>query len=285
MTAVFATGGSSALGLRVLAALSPHFQLLVAAHRRPVRVPEVETELLPDGLERCREYAARIQTAQVVLHLAAATHTSERAEYFHVNTELTKRLLSVCRTGQHFIYVSSQSAHPEGGVYGYSKWLAEEAVRASGLDYTIVRLAEVYGSKDDQGIDLLIAFARRTRLLIDFRNPTSVRYAPIALDEAAEFVTKIVLQPAWARRNYTLCADHSCTALDMARALRYSVRPVCVVPVPVFPLRIIAKLPLPLPFKLDQLDRLVVLKNYDNSAARQDYGFRPKSFLDYLARH
>ena len=120
--------------------------------------------------------------AQVIVHLAAVTHTNDEKQYFFVNTELTKRLLAVCRPGQRFIFVSSQSAHPDGGAYAHSKWLAEAAVRTSGLDFTIIRLAQVYGSKSGEGIDGLIAFARRTHLLPDIRHHGSAAYAPIAAE-------------------------------------------------------------------------------------------------------
>jgi hypothetical protein len=70
----------------------------------------------------------------------------------------------------------------------------------------------------------------------------------------------------------------------MARALRSSVRPLFVVPVPVMMLRAAKRLRLPLPFKRDQLDRLVLPKTYDSTLARRDYDFQPGSFLDYLTK-
>ncbi len=96
-----------------------------------------------------RPFATRraLQRAQVVLHMAAVTHSDDPAEYFRVNAELTKQLVSTCSPSQHFVYVSTICAHPDGGAYGQSKWLAEEAIRRSGLDYTIIRPAEIYGSK------------------------------------------------------------------------------------------------------------------------------------------
>jgi hypothetical protein len=60
------------------------------------------------------------------------------------------------------------------------------------------------------------------------------------------------------------------------------VHPLFVVPVPVMMLRAAKTLRLPLPFKRDQLDRLVVPKTYDNALARRDYDFQPRSFLDHL---
>jgi hypothetical protein len=48
-------------------------------------------------------------------------------------------------------------------------------------------------------------------------------------------------------------------------------------------LRAAAALHLPVPFKRDQVDRLVLPKVYSNTAARRDYDFSARPFLDYLA--
>jgi hypothetical protein len=47
-------------------------------------------------------------------------------------------------------------------------------------------------------------------------------------------------------------------------------------------LRLAKAVGLPMPFKRDQIDRLVLPKTYDNAQAHRDYGFQPRSFLDYL---
>ena len=44
-----------------------------------------------------------------------------------------------------------------------------------------------------------------------------------------------------------------------------------------------ARLRIPMPFKLDQLDRLTIPKTLDNFSAKRDFGFHPRSFLSYLA--
>jgi uncharacterized protein YbjT (DUF2867 family) len=193
----------------------------------------------------------------VVQRSEGADPTAEDpAEYFHVNAELTKQLVSACSASQHFIYVSTICAHPAGGAYGRSKWLAEEAIRGSRLDYTIIRPSEIYGAKDAEGIDALIAVARKVRILPDFRYGGSIRYAPISTQEAADFIAEAAIYPRETGQTYTLCADRSYTAPEMARALRSSVRPLFVIPVPITMLRAAKALRLPIPFKpIKSIDR------------------------------
>jgi uncharacterized protein YbjT (DUF2867 family) len=281
---VFVTGGSSTLGQRVLRRLTSHFHVLAVVHRHNVEVPDAEIELVRGGLEETVRNPQTLQRAQVVLHMAAVTHADDPTEYFHVNAELTKQLVSACSASQHFIYVSTICAHRDGGAYGYSKWLAEEAIRGSGLDYTIIRPSEIYGAKDTEGIDALIAVARKVRILPDFRYGGSIKYAPISTQEAADFIAEAAIYRRETGQIYTLCADRSYTAPEMARALRSSVRPLFVIPVPITMLRAAKALRLPIPFKRDQIDRLVLPKAYDSTLARRDYDFQAQSFIDYLTK-
>jgi uncharacterized protein YbjT (DUF2867 family) len=284
METVFVTGGSSTLGQRVLRRLTSHFHVLAVVHRHNVEVPDAEIELVRGGLEETVRNPQTLQRAQVVLHMAAVTHADDPADYFHVNAELTKQLVSACSASQHFIYVSTICAHRDGGAYGYSKWLAEEAIRGRGLDYTIIRPSEIYGAKDTEGIDALIAVARKVRILPDFRYGGSIKYAPISTQEAADFIAEAAIYRRETGQTYTLCADRSYTAPEMARALRSSVRPLFVIPVPITMLRAAKALRLPIPFKRDQIDRLVLPKAYDSTLARRDYDFQAQSFIDYLTK-
>lgn len=283
METLFVTGGSSVLGQCVLRKLVSRVHILAMEHKRTVEVLDDEVEVLRGGLEECVQHPAALRAAQIVLHMAAVTHTDDVSEYLRVNTELTKRLLSVCNPRQHFVYLSTVCAHPNGGAYGYSKWLAEEAIRASGIQYTIIQPAEIYGSKDGQGIDALIAFACKRHILPDFRCGGSIEYAPISLDEAAQFIADATVQRRRSDQTYTLRAERPCTAPEMAQALRSSVRPLFAVPVPVMLLRSATALRLPVPFKRDQIDRLVLPKTSSNMAARRDYDFQAHSFLESLA--
>jgi nucleoside-diphosphate-sugar epimerase len=283
MDTVFVTGGSSILGQHVLRRLVSRVRVLALVHRRNVEIPDREIELLHGGLAATVRDPRPLQRAQVVLHMAAVTHSENPTEYSRVNMELTKQLLSLCHASQHFVYVSTICAHPNGDAYGRSKWLAEEAVRQSGLDYTIIRPAEIYGSTSREGIDALIAFARKVRVLPDFRHGGSIKYAPISAPEAAQFIARATIYRRYPGQTYTLCADRPCTPAEMARALRGSVRPLFVLPVPVVMLRAAKALRVPLPFRRDQIDRLVLPKTYNNTLAHRDYDFQPRSFLDYLS--
>jgi hypothetical protein len=103
------------------------------------------------------------------------------------------------------------------------------------------------------------------------------------VDEAAQFIAEATVQRRRADQIYTLYAQRPCTASEMAQALRRSVGPLFVVPVPVMLLRAATALRLLVPFKCDQVDRLVLPKVYSGTVACRDYEFQARPFLDYLA--
>jgi nucleoside-diphosphate-sugar epimerase len=283
VSTVLVTGASSALGQRLIDSLLPAHRLMATVHHTPVNARGGRVELLAGGLERCADHAAKIAAADVIVHLAAQTHSRDASHFEHVNHTLTQRLLGVVRPGQRLIFMSTICAHPEGGAYGVSKLRAEEAVRASDLDWAIVRPAEIYGLDAGEGIDHLITFARRIGLVPDFREGVSVRYAPVAAARVVGFLVEMVGRFARSRATYTLCAERTCTAGDIAKALRRAGARVLCVPVPLSLLRTALRLHLPVPFVADQLERLVVPKTYDVNAARADFAFESGDFLRDLA--
>lgn len=279
MSTVLVTGAGSAIGRLLVDRLLASHQVIALTHRRPVDARGGRVELLPGGLERCAEHAQRIRAADTIVHLAAVTHSDEVSRYERVNFELTLRLMEATRPGQRMIFVSTVCAHPRGGAYGHSKWRAEEAIRASDLDWVIVRPAEVYGSKAGEGMDALIHVARRWRLVPDFRARDPVRYAPVACERVAHFLAEVANRFVRPRSVYTLCAHEPCTARDIAAALGRAGHRVACVPVPLGLLRAALRARLPVPFVPDQLDRLVVPKDLDLREAQRDYGFEPGDFL------
>lgn len=99
------------------------------------------------NLGACEREFAGIDT---VIHLAAVTGKARPEEYFEVNVEGTRALVSMCQrlSVRRFLYVSSIAVRfPEKVRYYYaqSKEQGEAIVRASGLRYTVIRPTLILG--------------------------------------------------------------------------------------------------------------------------------------------
>jgi len=283
MTRFFITGGSSSIGqcaIRQLIARGCDVTALM--HRKPLPCG-LPVETISGSILDPKTYSAAVRDAQVILHLAGLSHSDVRQQYIDVNTEGTHRLLGVCAPTAFFVYLSTRCAHSDGGAYAESKLRAEQSVISSGLRYAIVRPAEVYGTNGDEGIDRMLQFSLRYRIVLDFRYNGSVAYAPISADEVAEFLVEAALHPCRDKAVYTLCAERSWSATDICRELTLIRR--CrhfVLPISIRWLNVLLKMQIRMPFKYDQIERLIINKSNDLSSAHTDYGFNPRPFYNYL---
>lgn len=95
-------------------------------------------------------YKQYLYEADIVIHLAAITGKAKPMEYFDVNFDGTRFLLQQCNALQtkQFIFISSIAVtfqNIKNYYYAQSKLKAEEFVKNSGLQYTIIRPTIVVG--------------------------------------------------------------------------------------------------------------------------------------------
>jgi NADH dehydrogenase len=103
------------------------------------------------ALGRGGDLSAAVAGCEAVVHCAGINRELGRQTYQAVHIELTRRLVEVARTAgvRRIALISFLRARPAcGSAYHESKWAAEEIVRASGLDWTIVKPGVIYGRGD-----------------------------------------------------------------------------------------------------------------------------------------
>ena len=262
---IFITGASSYIGKMIANNLKNRFKLVLLINRRKISIPGVKTEIIKGGLSSVEKHSDIIQNTDLILHLAGITHSNSEDEYLEVNLEGTRNLLNACRKDQPIIYLSTICSTKEGGGYSRSKYFAEQTIIESGHPYNIVRPSEVYGSKSKEGIDLLLYLAIHRNLLIDFKWSPNVNYSPISIEELVQFMTEMILLGEVKNQIYTICNNKVYTIHDIQIALEKALgKKLFRVPIPIAFLKILCKFGVPVPFKRDQLDRLIdiIKKNY-----------------------
>ena len=82
--------------------------------------------------------------ATEVFHMAGATHEKITDNYYLNSVETTKLLidLAIKNNVSRFIYLSTQAIGKIGGAYSHSKQLAEDYLKHSRLNWTILRPSE-----------------------------------------------------------------------------------------------------------------------------------------------
>jgi len=115
-----------------------------------------------------------------VVHLGAVTHTGDPAEYYRINEEATRKLIRLCEDHKinRFVFISTRSISDNGGNYSRSKLLAETHTINSSIDWVIIRLSEIYGISENEGVDFILNRIKKCLLFpsLGMENTPSRRY-------------------------------------------------------------------------------------------------------------
>jgi UDP-glucose 4-epimerase len=220
MTTACVTGASGWIGRTVCRELAQHDGVAVVAIGRR-RLPGVaadgfvEADLSGD-IAGSAALRRALQGDVVVVHCAGHAHRpleteAERQRFFAVNRDGTERLVRLAEAldVRRFVHVStvgfydwsqSQPVAEDGAVraasaYERSKLEGERVVRASALDWRVVRLATVFGAGDHANFLRLARALRRGRFPLPGRG--AARKSVVPIDLAARCLARLALgEPA-----------------------------------------------------------------------------------------
>ena len=182
MTHILVTGASGFVGRALVTELAGLGYSVRAAMRQPADVFPRNVEVVAvSDLTRPVEWRALLKGIETVVHLAGIAHAGpEIAEeaYDRVNRLATAELAKAAHAVgvRHLVFISSIRAQSGPSsttilhetdvpkptdAYGRSKLAAEEAVRAAGVPFTILRPVLIYGPGVKGNLARLIALAQQ----------------------------------------------------------------------------------------------------------------------------
>jgi nucleoside-diphosphate-sugar epimerase len=239
---VLVTGATGFLGRAVVAAFADNGQTVRAAVRRLPAPPfrnNVEVIQHPD-LQECFDWRPLLDGVDTVIHLGGIERSRGIQPTFYelVNHQATARLASAAAQAgiRHFVYVSSLSAQNGPAAdhalterdaaapidaQGHSKLAAEDAVRASGVPFTILRPVPVYGPGMSGGLAFLLR-AAVWRIPLPVRDFTN-RRSYLGIDNFLAALSFVVAAPAASGEVY-LVADPGIppNMADLVTAIRHA---------------------------------------------------------------
>jgi len=153
------TGATGFVGQSVLEhAARQGFEVRALARRK--QEARASVEWVQGDLSDERALKRLVQRASVVIHIAGVVNAPGPAGFEAGNVRGTLNMVNAALAAgvNRFIHVSSLSARePQLSVYGASKLRGEKIVRASSLDWTVVRPPWVYGPRDSDTLDMFKA--------------------------------------------------------------------------------------------------------------------------------
>jgi nucleoside-diphosphate-sugar epimerase len=153
------TGGTGFVGQALIDQAQAQGLVVQALARKPQERRD-GIDWIEGGLADRDALARLVAGAEAVVHVAGLTTARNPAEFEVANVAGTLAVVEAMRKAgvPRLIFVSSLSAREPGlSAYGASKARAERVVRASPLDWTIVRPPAVYGPRDKDMFELFRA--------------------------------------------------------------------------------------------------------------------------------
>ena len=132
------TGGTGFVGRHLVENLDPS-DTVVISRRTGVEIDDVDA------------LTAAFQGCEAVAHCAGINRELGDQAFGRVHVDGTRSVIEAARRAgvKRIVMVSFLRARPDcGSAYHETKWAAEELIRASGLEYTILKFGMIYGPGD-----------------------------------------------------------------------------------------------------------------------------------------
>jgi NADH dehydrogenase len=236
------------------------------------------------GFDAIRPDTEALRGAEAVVNLAGIKRESGTQTFRAVHVEAVERLIAAMKEAgvRRLVHVSVTAAKekPEWP-YHHTKWLGEQAVRASGLDWTILRPGVIYGDGDDL-LSHLVAMIRSSPVFPIVGKGTAPMM-PVDAKDVAAAVVGALANPASAGRSYDVVGPErlalrevvSRVAAALDRRLLICPTPVALMRIPVLLMEKLAERPLS---TRAQLHMLVEGLEGEPEPARRDLGVEPAPF-------
>ena len=217
------TGGTGFVGRHLAEELlaAGHEVVLISRTAKRADATEknraAETRVASD-LSDVRVLASAFAGCEAVAHCAGINREIGSQTFQRIHVEGTRHVVEAAQLAgvRRIALMSFLRARPDcGSPYHESKWAAEEIVRGSGLDYTIVKAGMVYGRGDHMLDHLSHAFHTLPILAtVGFRQK-AIR--PLAIEDLIRVLEAALVEGRLARKTITITGAEELFLSDAAR--------------------------------------------------------------------
>jgi NADH dehydrogenase len=281
---IFLAGGTGFVGGHVRCALlEKGHELRVLTHRK-LACTEPGIEAVAGDVTRPETLATAMQGCDAVINLVGIIREfpARGITFEKLHVEASKNLLTAANHNgiSRFIQMSALGARP-GAVSSYhkTKFRAEEAVRASGLDWTIFRPSVIFGPKDDF-INKLAGIIKNSPL-VPVVGDGLYRLQPIDGNDVARCFAMALEMQETVGQSYELCGRDRITYLQLLEIIAKTLgkRSIRTLNVPVPFMKLAASLLQRLSFFPITIDQITMLleESICDCSWRETFRFDPVS--------
>src|SRR5438552_9974999 len=153
-----------------------------------------------------------------VIHLVGIIreHPASGVTFERIHTQGTVNVLEAATASgiRRYLHMSALGTRPGAAArYHRTKWAAEEAVRASGLEWTIFRPSIIYG-RGDGFVTLLASMVRRLPV-VPVIGSGRQRLQPIAVEQVAAGFAAALARPVTIKQTYEVGGPDAVTMVEL----------------------------------------------------------------------
>jgi uncharacterized protein YbjT (DUF2867 family) len=286
---ILVTGGTGFVGSSLRAALAGRrLRLLVRDRAKHAALASSDVEVIEGDVTRAETLTEAVAGCEAVISLTAIIEERGGATFDSVIRQGNVNLVAAARRAgvARFLLMSALGArHDPAFPYFEAKWQAEQAVRASGLSWTIFRPSVIFGPGD--GFITVLADLIRKAPIVPVVGSGRAKFQPVFVDEVAASFVNALDDPATAGKVFELGGPEILTyeeLLDLIAAKLDKRRPKVHVPVGLMKAVVTVTRPLPKalrpPVTEEQLKMLAIDNCTDDSATARLIGREPLRLAD-----
>jgi len=287
---IFLTGATGRIGRILLKDLlkGDHRLIVLAYNGEEVDTSDPRVEYIFGNILEPSTYIPALKSADIVVHMAAITHTNEARKYYDINAGATADLVKYSKEFgiKRFIFISTRAISEKGGHYSRSKIMAEKYVKEGGVGWVILRLAEVYGIGGEAGVNMVINNTEKLPF-IPIIGDGRYRLAPVHISDVLYSIERVIRDESVIDKTYNIAGPESFSYNDLVdKILKIKNLKKIQVHIPIWVVRILSYILSVLPgtklFVIDQLPRFLCDKDDDISLAARELDFKPVHITERL---
>ncbi len=294
MARILITGGTGFVGSEIRKALADRELRLLVRDPSSVRDAGAAELVRGDVLDPASLEPA-MAGVDAVIHLVAIIEESGDKTFDLVIRQGSENVVTAARNAgvRRLVHMSALGAQPNPAYpYLNAKWGAEQAVRQSGLDWTIIRPSVIFGPRDGF-VNVLAGLIRRAPIIPVVGSGES-KFQPVAVGEVAAVYRAVLDDPTAIGQTYELGGGETYSyeeMLDVIAAQLGKRKPKLHLPVGLMRTVVAVSSPLPKslrpPVTKEQLNMLALDNCTDQSATAALIGRQPialRDGLEYLSQ-
>jgi len=222
---ILVTGATGFLGNAIVATLlAAGHQVVACVHRRPARLPPGVEAMTVDYMRDivADAWRPRLTGVDAVINSVGILREHRNAEFASLHNRAPRALFTACEREdvRRMIQISALGADDAAaGRYHRSKKAADDALRASALDWTIVQPSLVFGARGNS-TRLLLALASLPLVPVAGAGDQTVQ--PVHIDDLATLILRLVTERSAIRETVAAVGADAVTFRDLLAAYRHA---------------------------------------------------------------